>query len=363
MRFLAPALALVMSLPALADPPASAPSPAPATATPKFEAIFDELQPLLAQVQDLVQGGVITDPQKRATDGATCIALIRRANALAMQLKSIRPQTSRLADDIIARHRAILAALNDAETLDQLQHDALSPDSKLSLASSATWLQARWLASLPEDEATRDQILDELDALARPNPASEQLADLVLQMSRGRVKTSQYNRLQAILRDSLKETPASAAVRKRNENAQKLAAIEGKPLTIRGVRADGSAFSTADWKGKVILVDFWATWCAPCVAELPRIQQAYAKHHDKGLEVIGVSCDNKAADLSAFLVKRPEMSWPQLFDASRPGWHALATEYGVDSLPMMFLIDRNGVCRSVHANDDFEQQIPKLLAE
>jgi len=137
----------------------------------------------------------------------------------------------------------------------------------------------------------------------------------------------------------------------------------GKPFVLAGPRADGRPFSTEQWKGKVVLVDFWATWCGPCRGELPRVKKAYADFHSRGLEVVGVSCDQNGSQLAEFLAQDPDMPWPQLFDAAHPGWNALATANHVNAIPTMFLIDKKGVLRAVDARKDFEQVIPKLLDE
>jgi thiol-disulfide isomerase/thioredoxin len=142
----------------------------------------------------------------------------------------------------------------------------------------------------------------------------------------------------------------------------------GKPLAIEGQTLDGSQFTSDQYDGKVVLVDFWATWCGPCIAELPALKEAYAEYHDQGFEIIGVSSDNAAEPLQTFLQDNPEMSWVQLFDKEQPGWHPIATELGITGIPTVFLIDRSGVVRDVVVGsgtqaEEMRKMIPELLEE
>ena len=93
-------------------------------------------------------------------------------------------------------------------------------------------------------------------------------------------------------------------------------------------------------KGKIVLVDFWATWCGPCVAELPNVLDTYKKYHNKGFEVIGISLDEDEAALKSF-IKKKKLPWPQYFDGL--GWkNSIAKKYSIRSVPATFLIGKNG---------------------
>ncbi len=103
---------------------------------------------------------------------------------------------------------------------------------------------------------------------------------------------------------------------------------------------DGKPLSLANYKGKIVMVDFWATWCGPCKAELPNVLAAYEKFHSKGFEVVGISLDEDKTKLTNFL-KEQKMAWPQYFDGA--GWQSkLAAKYGVNSIPATYLLDKDG---------------------
>jgi thiol-disulfide isomerase/thioredoxin len=120
----------------------------------------------------------------------------------------------------------------------------------------------------------------------------------------------------------------------------RLLELPGKPMEITGTLLDGTAFDQKKLAGKVILVDFWATWCGPCIAEIPNVVAAYEKYHNKGFEVVGISLDEDRAEVEKF-VTETKIPWPILFAGK--GWQdPVAQFYGISGIPQLVLIGRDG---------------------
>jgi thiol-disulfide isomerase/thioredoxin len=122
----------------------------------------------------------------------------------------------------------------------------------------------------------------------------------------------------------------------------------------------GKPLSVAGCKGKVVLIDFWATWCGPCRGEIPNVVATYGKYHGKRFEIIGVSLDQDQQKLLNF-TKQNNMIWPQFFDGQ--GWNnKLAVKYGIESIPATFLLDGNGkIIGKDLRGEGLEQAIAKAL--
>jgi thiol-disulfide isomerase/thioredoxin len=105
---------------------------------------------------------------------------------------------------------------------------------------------------------------------------------------------------------------------------------------------DGKPLKVANFKGKVVMIDFWATWCGPCVGEVPNVAAVYQKYHDKGFEIIGVSLDREGdKDKMISFTKEHNMPWPQFYDGKY--WqNELSVKYGIRSIPATFLLDGSG---------------------
>ncbi len=123
---------------------------------------------------------------------------------------------------------------------------------------------------------------------------------------------------------------------------------------------NGKTVKVSDYvsKNKYTLIDFWASWCGPCLREMPNVVKAYTNFHDKGLEIVGVSLDNKK-DAWVNAIKKQNMPWPQMSDLK--GWEcAGATAYNVRAIPSNVLVSQDG---KIVAKDLREEALQEKLAE
>ena len=146
---------------------------------------------------------------------------------------------------------------------------------------------------------------------------------------------------------------------------------KAKPVTVSegetvpdfiGKDLEGKPVSIADFRGKVLLVDFWAVWCGPCVAEMPNVKRVYNTYKDQGFDILGISLDNDEKTLRDYL-KKNEIPWRQAFDGQ--GWDSTVPSiYGIRGIPTMWVIDKDGALISENARgENLEKIIVKALQD
>ncbi len=136
----------------------------------------------------------------------------------------------------------------------------------------------------------------------------------------------------------------------------------GQTIQLSGKTTTGTALDLSQYRGKVVLVHYWSTWCEPCIADMAKIKELFAQHGRAGFAPIGVNLDNDRKALDNYLSEN-RLPWPQLYEpGSLDG--RLANELGILTLPTMILLDRKGrvVNRSLNINE-LEAELKKYLQQ
>ena len=134
--------------------------------------------------------------------------------------------------------------------------------------------------------------------------------------------------------------------------------------TVRKIDRDALESIMKTGTGKPKFVNFWATWCGPCVAEIPNVKAQYEKYHERGFEVLGISLDNDRQAVERF-IDAEDIPWPSLFndDPKRAGWeHPMAVHYGIMAIPAAILVNQEGKVVTLEARGDaLGEELAKLL--
>ncbi|MDA1180374.1 MAG: thioredoxin-like domain-containing protein [Planctomycetota bacterium] len=146
--------------------------------------------------------------------------------------------------------------------------------------------------------------------------------------------------------------------------AQRRLGLLGQSLSIDGALLNGMPFEWQAYAGKVVLIDFWASWCGPCLKEIPNIRKNYDRFHDQGFEVVGVNLDESLQDVDAYLQQKP-LPWKTVVggDPSAMGFgNPNAVRCGVEAIPFLVLVGKDGKVAGIHVRGErLAEEIQKQL--
>jgi len=244
----------------------------------------------------------------------------------------------------------------DAEEKVLLADTTLTEDDRFSIRQNHVALAAQ--AKESEGAAASLAELEKgIRTLQKEFPKRPEIIQMLLELA----DNSEGDKARGLLQEVTNSAVASDEMKESAASRLKKLDTVGKPFDLQFTAVDGREVDLAKLKGKVVLVDFWATWCPPCLAELPHVKEAYDKDHSKGLEVVGISLDREKESLTEF-VSGHHLEWPQYYDGQE--WqNKFATQFHVESIPAMWLIDKKGNLRDLNARNDLNGKIEKLLAE
>jgi thiol-disulfide isomerase/thioredoxin len=284
----------------------------------------------------------------------------KKRGELIQELYKIAPNNEKLAELLPERWmnsdprqdqgKALLAEINDV-----LAH---SKNEKLLIEGNFVKAQLKLFLS---DDPKFD--MAPVDAFIKLAPKDPRASSLLYEASK---RMTDESAKKAIEERILKDFPDSPMVDSIKGSRRQRESV-GKPFELEFTDAvKGSTVSINGLKGKVVVVDFWATWCGPCVAEMPKMKEIYDKYHEKGVEFIGVSLDQPkeqgGLDALKKYVDENKIPWPQYYQGN--GWASdFSKKWGINNIPSMFIVDKEGKLSSVEARGKLETLIPELLAK
>ena len=213
--------------------------------------------------------------------------------------------------------------------------------------ATAAWRELRRetqirLRDADDRETAVSEVMQELTAFAEAHANTTEAAAAWFNHGALASRTDQPDLAEKSLNKAVEQADDPRLKAAAQRMLSRLALRPGKtPPDFTATTIEGKRVELANYRGKVVLLDFWATWCGPCIAELPNVEDVYEKYRKKGFDIISISLDHEKQALRQFVDKR-QIPWPQIYDKDRAAEKQIASLYGVNAIPQMILIGRDG---------------------
>ncbi|HPO92605.1 MAG TPA: TlpA disulfide reductase family protein [Phycisphaerales bacterium] len=300
-------------------------------------------------------------------------AIVDRIAELGMQLYRADPKHER-APELMARRWNMMVLEQHAPDKAIADTEAIiSENQNPEVVSQAMYWNA--IAVGRQSKFDPDKTMPAVERFLAHAPQDKRAAGMLLYLVNRWIDRSP-ERAGNLLDRLLKDYPDSEAAEQARPMARIVHGI-GKPFELKFTDAvTGEQVDLASkFKGKVVVIDFWATWCRPCVAELPKLKEFYAKYKDRGVEIVSVSLDSEPSDgqpadaktssgkqkLLDF-ISQNQLGWYHFYQGK--GWDSeFSKSWGITSIPRIFVVDADGALANSSARGRLEEVVEALLAK
>ncbi len=324
-----------------------------------------EMQELLDQLEKLDQQmAQATTPQQREQLAMQRLEVIKKVIAAANDPEMRENWIKQLAD-------ALSGGIQTGELskgLDQLQSLADQVEKQAPKTDLAAYVRFREMSAAytqqfsdPKADYAKIQEawLGKLEDFIDSYPKSADAAEAMMQLAIAHEFAGEEDDAKKWYARIRSDFSGSTLGEKANGAIRRLDAV-GKPYVIRGTTVDGKKLDSSAFKGKVVLIQYWATWCEPCIEDMKTVRELQAKYGARGFQPIGVSLDSSEAEVRQFLTAN-RLAWPQLYQEGGLD-SPYALEMGVVTLPTMILIGPDGtvISRGLHISQ-LDDELGKLI--
>ena len=289
-------------------------------------------------------------------------AMERKANLIG-ELYQKYPDNAQLPQLLPERWQALLSMPKTADEAIKEVDRTIARNSNEELVQQAMLIKVVIAFTKGGQKPKFNDLMPQVDQYTKRFPKDPRGAEMLSVLG----KLTDDSSTQALLTARIEREYPDSPVVQAMATERRIKEAVGKPFPIDFTDATtGTPVNAASLKGKVVVVDFWATWCGPCVAEMPKMKDLYAKYRDKGVEFVGISLDSSRDQggfdkLKAFVADN-KIPWPQFYQGN--GWESeFSRSWGINSIPAVFIVDAAGNLASTEARGRLEEMIPELLAK